>query len=150
MRESHQERVARLISERQDAERERALKEREDALRELEALKQQEPKKPVVEKLKLTLDEPVDPDEKVEKVAPEDLVIKGFSYSELDMIHANTAEREELEEDFDMHAAVAQKNFEEQQAQKAQTSAQSSAASDDIDDLIDFSSLKGGETPSEK
>ncbi len=150
MRESHQERVARLISERQDAERERALKEREEALRELEALKQQEPKKPVVEKLKLTLDEPVDPDEKVEKVAPEDLVIKGFSYSELDMIHANTAEREELEEDFDMHAAVAQKNFEEQQAQQAQTSAQPSVASDDIDDLIDFSSLKGGETPSEK
>lgn len=149
MRESHQERVARLISERQKAERERALREREEAMRELEELKQKEPQKPVVEKLKLTLDEPVDPDEKIEKVAPDDLVIKGFAYSELDMIHANTAERETLEEDFDMHAAIAQKNLDDQKAQKDMPSRDVQAASDDIDDLIDFSSLKGGKQNSE-
>ena len=145
IRESHQERVARLISERQDAERDRALREREEAMRELEELKQQEPQKPAVEQLKLTLDEPEDPDEKVEKVAPDDLVIKGFSYSELDMIHDNTAVREELEEDFDLHAAVAQKEFEEKQAQKEKPAAPPQPAADDIDDLIDFSALKGGE-----
>lgn len=146
MPESFAERQARLIAERQAAAREMALKEREEALRELEELKNQGPQKPVVETLKLTLDEPVDPDEKVEKVAPEDLVIKGFAYTELDMIHANTANREDLEEDFDMHAAIAQKNYEEaQQAaaeEKSGNAEMANKSETDIDDLIDFEKMK--------
>ena len=65
------------------------------------------------------------------------------------MIHANTAERETLEEDFDMHAAIAQKNLDDQKAQKDMPSKDVQASSDDIDDLIDFSSLKGGKQNSE-
>ncbi len=148
MPESYAERMARLIAEKQAAAREQAIKEREEALRELEELKNQAPKKPVVEELKLTLDEPTDPDEVVEKTAPDDLVIKGFAYTELDMIHDNTAQREEVEEDFDMHAAVAQKNFEEAQKEAELKKAQDNAgqADDkkgpDIEDLIDFEKLK--------
>lgn len=139
MPESYQERVARLIAERQAAIREQALKEREEALRELEELKQQGPQKPVIEQLQLTPDAPTDPDEVVEKVAPEDMVIKGFAYTELDMIHDNTAEREELEEDFDLHAAMAQKareEFEERLA--AEKKEKSVQKSEDVDDLSDF------------
>jgi len=147
--ESHQERVARLIAERQAAVREQALREREEALRELEELKQKGPQKPVVEQLQLTPDEPTDPEEVVAKVAPEDMVIKGFAYTELDMIHANTAERNDLEEDFDMHAAMAQKAREELENAKNsskneeapvddKTQTDSPKSENDLDDLIKF------------
>ncbi len=91
------------------------MREREEAARELEELKKTGIAKPVVEELQLKPTESTDPDEKVEKTGPEDLIIKGFAYDELDMIHANTAVREDVEEDFDMHAAMAQKQFEENQ-----------------------------------
>ena len=120
--ESYQERMARLIAEKQAAMREQALREREEAERELEELKKTGVAKPVVEQLQLTPTESTDPDEKVEKVAPEDLVIKGFAYTDLDMIHANTAVREDVEEDFDMHAAMAKTAFEEAQKNSKDTS----------------------------
>lgn len=116
--ESYQERMTRLIAEKQAAAREQAIREREEAERELEELKRNGVAKPVVEELQLKPTESDDPDEKVEKVGVEDLVIKGFAYDDLDMIHANTAVREDVEEDFDMHAAMAQKQFEEARAEK--------------------------------
>lgn len=108
--ESYQARMARLIAEKQAAARAQALREREEAERELEELRQNGVAKPVVEQLKLRPDESSDPDEIVEKKAPEDLVIKGFAYDDLDRIHSNTAVREDVEEDFDLYAAMADKN----------------------------------------
>ncbi|MBQ9241681.1 MAG: hypothetical protein IJ165_00385 [Proteobacteria bacterium] len=137
--ESYQERMARLIAEKQAAVREQALKEREEAERELEELKKTGVSKPVIEQLQLTPTESTDPDEKVEKVAPEDLVIKGFAYTDLDMIHANTAVREDIEEDFDMHAAMAKTAFEE--AQKEQ---KPSTAEYDKDNALDDAITGGG------
>ena len=113
--ESYQERMARLMAEKHAAAREQALREREEAERELEEMRKTGVAKPVVEQLQLKPTESTDPDEKVGKVGPEDLVIKGFAFDALDRIHANTAETQEVEEDFDMHAAMAQKKFEEAQ-----------------------------------
>ncbi|MCL2325160.1 MAG: hypothetical protein FWC40_01450 [Proteobacteria bacterium] len=110
--ETYQERAARLIAEKQAAMREQALKEREASQRELEALKARGVERPVVEALRLTPDVSTDPDEVVQKVEPDDLCIQGFAYTELDMIHANTAQREELAEDFDMHMALASQEHE--------------------------------------
>lgn len=137
--ESYQERMARLIAEKQAAMREQALREREEAERELEELKKTGVAKPVVEQLQLTPTESTDPDEKVEKVAPEDLVIKGFAYTDLDMIHANTAVKEDLEEDFDMHAAMAKTAFEEAQKDK-----KDSAIKYDQDNALDDAITGGG------
>lgn len=111
--ESYQQRMERLIAEKHQAAKEQALREREEAMRELEAWKQSEPKAIVVEKLQLTPDAPRDPDEVVKKVDPEDLVIKGFAYDDLDMIHANTAQKDDVEEDFDLYAAMARKENEQ-------------------------------------
>ena len=111
--ESYQQRMERLIAEKQQAAKEQALREREEAMRELEAWKQSEPKAIVIEKLQLTPDAPRDPDEVVKKVDPEDLVIKGFAYDDLDMIHANTAQKDDVEEDFDLYAAMARKESEQ-------------------------------------
>ena len=111
--ESYQQRMERLIAEKQRAAREQALREREEAMRELEAWKNSEPKGFAVERLQLTPDAPSDPDEVVKKVDPEDLVIKGFAYDDLDMIHANTAQRVDVEEDFDLYAAMARKESEQ-------------------------------------
>ena len=110
--ESYQQRMERLIAEKHQAAKEQALREREEAMRELEAWKQSEPKAIVIEKLQLTPDAPRDPDEVVKKVDPEDLVIKGFAYDDLDMIHANTAQKDDVEEDFDLYAAMARKESE--------------------------------------
>ena len=146
--ESYQQRMTRLIAEKQAAAREMALREREEAERELEELKRTGVAKPVVEQLQLTPTESTDPDEQVKKVGPEDLVIKGFAYTDLDMIHANTAIREDVEEDFDMHAAMAQKAYEEAvakaEAQKAAAKDSKSASQDEDDDLhvvIDYAAL---------
>lgn len=106
--ESFDERAARLIREKQDAIRESALRERAEAERELEELKARGVQRPIIEALQLTPDAPRDADDVVEKLGFDDLVIQGFAYTDLDMIHANTAVREELEEDFDMHAALAE------------------------------------------
>ena len=111
--ESYQQRMERLIAEKHQAAKEQALREREEAMRELEAWKQSEPKAIVIEKLQLTPDAPRDPDEVVKKVDPEDLVIKGFAYDDLDMIHANTAQKDDVEEDFDLYAAMARKESEQ-------------------------------------
>ena len=111
--ESYQQRMERLIAEKHQAAKEQALREREEAMRELEAWKQSEPKAIVIEKLQLTPDAPRDPDEVVKKVDPEDLVIKGFAYDDLDMIHANTAQKDDIEEDFDLYAAMARKESEQ-------------------------------------
>lgn len=111
--ESYQQRMERLIAEKHQAAKEQALREREEAMRELEAWKQSEPKAIVVEKLQLTPDAPRDPDEVVKKVDPEDLVIKGFAYDDLDMIHANTTQKDDVEEDFDLYAAMARKENEQ-------------------------------------
>lgn len=111
--ESYQQRMERLIAEKHQAAKEQALREREEAMRELEAWKQSEPKTIVIEKLQLTPDAPRDPDEVVKKVDPEDLVIKGFAYDDLDMIHANTAQKDDVEEDFDLYAAMARKESEQ-------------------------------------
>ncbi|MBR4985981.1 MAG: hypothetical protein IKY83_09610 [Proteobacteria bacterium] len=137
--ESYQDRMTRLIAEKQAAMREQALKEREEAERELEELKKTGVAKPVVEQLQLKPTESTDPDEKVEKVAPEDLVIKGFAYTDLDMIHANTAVREDVEEDFDMHAAMAKTAFEEAQKDKNNT-----AVHYDQDNALDDALTGGG------
>ena len=146
--ESYQQRMTRLIAEKQAAAREMALREREEAERELEELKRTGVAKPVVEQLQLTPTESTDPDEQVKKVGPEDLVIKGFAYTDLDMIHANTAIREDVEEDFDMHAAMAQKAYEEAvakaEAQKAAAKDSKSTSQDEDDDLhvvIDYAAL---------
>ena len=111
--ESYQQRMERLIAEKHQAAKEQALREREEAMRELEAWKQSEPKAIVIEKLQLTPDAPRDPDEVVKKVDPEDLVIKGFAYDDLDMIYANTAQKDDVEEDFDLYAAMARKESEQ-------------------------------------
>ena len=111
--ESYQQRMERLIAEKHQAAKEQALREREEAMRELEAWKQSEPKAIVIEKLQLTPDAPRDPDEVVKKVDPEDLVIKGFAYDDLDMIHANAAQKDDIEEDFDLYAAMARKESEQ-------------------------------------
>lgn len=111
--ESYQQRMERLIAEKHQAAKEQALREREEAMRELEAWKQSEPKAIVIEKLQLTPDAPRDPDEVVKKVDPEDLVIKGFAYDDLDMIHSNTAQKDDVEEDFDLYAAMARKESEQ-------------------------------------
>ena len=111
--ESYQQRMERLIAEKHQAAKEQALREREEAMRELDAWKQSEPKAIVIEKLQLTPDAPRDPDEVVKKVDPEDLVIKGFAYDDLDMIHANTAQKDDVEEDFDLYAAMARKESEQ-------------------------------------
>ena len=111
--ESYQQRMERLIAEKHQAAKEQALREREEAMRELEAWKQSEPKAIVIEKLQLTPDAPRDPDEVVKKVDPEDLVIKGFAYDDLDMIHANTTQKDDVEEDFDLYAAMARKESEQ-------------------------------------
>ena len=111
--ESYQQRMERLIAEKHQAAKEQALREREEAMRELEAWKQSEPKAIVIEKLQLTPDAPRDPEEVVKKVDPEDLVIKGFAYDDLDMIHANTAQKDDVEEDFDLYAAMARKESEQ-------------------------------------
>ena len=148
--ESYQQRMTRLIAEKQAAARAMALREREEAERELEELKRTGVAKPVVEHLQLTPTESTDPDEQVKKVGPEDLVIKGFAYTDLDMIHANTAVREEIEEDFDMHAAMAQKAYEEAvakaEAEKSSGNASSKQPSvkdedDDLHVVIDYSAL---------
>ena len=110
--ESYQQRMERLIAEKHQAAKEQALREREEAMRELEAWKQSEPKAIVIEKLQLTPDAPRDPDEVVKKVDPEDLVINGVAYDDLDMIHANTAQKDDVEEDFDLYAAMARKESE--------------------------------------
>ena len=140
--------MTRLIAEKQAAAREMALREREEAERELEELKRTGVAKPVVEQLQLAPTESTDPDEQVKKVGPEDLVIKGFAYTDLDMIHANTAIREDVEEDFDMHAAMAQKAYEEAvakaEAQKAAAKDSKSTSQDEDDDLhvvIDYAAL---------
>ncbi len=138
--ESYQERMARLISEKQAADRERALREREEAARELEELKRQGPKAPVVESLQLAPTVSDDPDERVKKVSPEDLVIKGFAYDDLDMIHENTRVREELEEDFDMHAALAQTQRETAKPSEPPTS---SVDDDELHVVIDYGALHG-------
>ena len=111
--ESYQQRMERLIAEKHQAAKEQALREREEAMRELEAWKQSEPKAIVIEKLQLTPDAPRDPEEVVKQVDPEDLVIKGFAYDDLDMIHANTAQKDDVEEDFDLYAAMARKESEQ-------------------------------------
>ena len=108
--ESYQERMARIIAEKQEAAREMALKEREESAREIEALKQADISKPVVETLQMKPTESTDPDEVVTKSAPDDIVIKRFAYTDLDMIHDNTAQRDDPEEDFDMYAALASSN----------------------------------------
>lgn len=113
--ESYQQRMTRLINEKQNAARELALKEREENLKELEALKKQEPQKPKIEQLQLQPTLSTDPDEIHVKVDPEDLTIKGFAYDDLDRIHENTRLQSTLDDDFDLHAALsAQKNEEKQ------------------------------------
>ncbi len=146
--ESYQQRMARLIAEKQAAAREQALREREEALRELEELKKAGPVVAQVEQLQLKPDEPEDPDEVVEKVQNmENLQIKGFAHTGLDQIHANTRVQQEVEEDFDMHAAMAQKAWEEAQAAenaKSSEAQQTDAESKDDDDLhvvIDYGAL---------
>ena len=119
--ESYQQRMERLIAEKHQAAKEQALREREEAMRELEAWKQSEPKAIVIEKLQLTPDAPRDPDEVVKKVDPEDLVIKGFAYDDLDMIHANTAQKDDVEEDFDLYAAMARKESEQNSDNKGKS-----------------------------
>ncbi|MBO4351846.1 MAG: hypothetical protein J6A01_13005 [Proteobacteria bacterium] len=151
--ENYQQRMARLIEEKQAAAREQALREREEAMRELEELKKTGVAKPKVEQLQLKPTESTDPDEKVEKVAPEDLVIKGFAYTDLDMIHANTAERADVEEDFDMHAAMAEKMREEmieKMNQKKEESDKKANTDDDIHVVIDYGSLASTDSSSDK
>ena len=147
--ESYQERMARIIAEKQQAAREQAMREREEALRELEELQKSGVNKPVVEELRLKPVESDDPDEKVVKTGPEDLVIQGFAYTDLDRIHENTRLKDDLEEDFDMHAAMAQKQFEEMQEKERQkreeamkTDAKADAQDDDdLHVVIDYSTL---------
>ena len=145
--ESYQQRMARLIAEKQAAAREQALREREEALRELEELKKAGPKVAQVEQLQLKPTESDDPDEVVEKVQNmENLQIKGFAHTGLDQIHSNTRIQEETDDDFDMHAAMAQKAWEEAQA-AAEVKAEAKekpAENKDDDDLhvvIDFNAL---------
>ena len=86
-------------------------------------------------------------------MAPEDLVIKGFAYTDLDMIHANTAERQEVEEDFDMHAAMAEKMREEMVEklnQKKEESDKKENTDDDIHVVIDYGSLASTDSSSDK
>lgn len=104
--ESYQERMARLNAEKHEAARAQALLEREAAMKELEAWKKSAPKTAPAARLQMTPDAPRDPDDIAKKADPEDLVIKGFAYDELDMIRANTAQKAETEEDFDLYAAL--------------------------------------------
>ena len=109
--ESYQDRMARIIAEKQAAAREMALREREESEREIEALKQADNFKPMVETLQMKPTESTDPDEAVQKAASvDDIVIKRFAHTDLDMIHDNTAQKADLEDDFDMYAALASKS----------------------------------------
>ena len=142
--ESYQQRMARLIAEKQEAAREQALREREEARRELEELQKSGIQRSVVETLQLKPTESEDPDEKVVKSRPEDLVIKGFAYTELDMIHANTAVKEDLEEDFDMHAAMAQKQREamkEKFEKSLQEGSKKANEDEDLHVVVDYATL---------
>ena len=144
--ESYQQRMARLIAEKQAAAREQALREREEALRELEELKKAGPSAPQIEQLQLKPTESDDPDEAVEKVQNlENLQIKGFAHTGLDQIHANTRVQQEVEEDFDMHAAMAQKAWEEAQAAEAAKSDSDNKNDkkddDDLHVVIDYTAL---------
>ena len=145
--ESYQARLERLMAEKQAAAREQALREREEAERELEELRRNGVARPVIEQLQLKPTESTDPDEQTEKVAPEDLVIKGFAYTDLDMIHANTAVRDDEVEDFDLHAAVAKQQFEEAQAQAEKNDAVHVPEQDeDLHVVIDYGSLAGNKS----
>ncbi len=112
--ESYQERMARLNAEKHKAARAQALLEREASMRELEAWKKNATKTAPAERLQMTPDAPRDPDDVTKKADPEDLVIKGFAYDELDMIRANTAQKTETEEDFDLYAALSKTKNEDE------------------------------------
>lgn len=144
VRESYQQRMERLMAEKHQQARERALKEREEAMRELEEMKKAGPAKMVVEALKLTPDVPSDPDDAVQKVDPEDLVIKGFAYDDLDRIHANTAQKAEVEDDFDLHAALHQNRVRESSEAEKRHSGVETVGDIDDDDLhvvVDYDAM---------
>ncbi|MGI5829205.1 MAG: hypothetical protein ACOX8U_03445 [Bradymonadia bacterium] len=126
--ETTEERLARLIAERDAAAKAAALEERERQLAELARIAEEGPKEIVTQSLQLCPDETTDPDEIVEKVQPEELIISPYTYTELDMIHENIAERVELEEDITVHDLLAQT--------EPQAKPELSVADDDDDVLL--------------
>lgn len=106
--ESAQERLARLIAERDEQARAAALAERERQEQEIARLAALGPQDLKPEALKLSLEPSTDPDEIHEKVQPEDMRISPFVYTDLDMIHENTALKPDMEEDVTVHDVVHQ------------------------------------------
>ena len=105
---------------------------------------------PAVEQLQLHPTESTDPDEVVQKTGPEDLVIKGFAYDDLDRIHENTRERDFEDDDFDMHAAIAERARREAEENRPgdETPVVQDGNDDDLHVVIDYAALAQKEAPS--